>query len=226
MVTIPGTLLQNRRALRLYHTIWASIGLEMEGVYFVQALNKARVMGIITPSVQSRFLYYTSDLPLAAGASLAKPMCLEELIPPFYAITRIFLLKCLMCDVCVRGGVAETTSSTDSTGYVEDAFMTSLETARLSEDDELSAELRPRVSSLGSNNSLGSNDIGDIGAGGGAVMGGTNKQQTKQHLKHFQNVVRAVARFKLSGSPASPTAEKETDNGSTEYARMDSASSS
>lgn len=97
MVTIPGTLLQNRRALRLYHTIWASVGLEMEGVYFVQALNKAKVMGIVSPMVKSRFLYYISDLPLAAGASLAKPMTPEELVPPLYAITRIFMIKCLEC---------------------------------------------------------------------------------------------------------------------------------
>lgn len=94
MVTIPGTLLQNRRTLRLYHSIWASIGLEMEGVYFVQALNKAKVMNIVSPAVQDRFLYYVSDLPLSAGASLARPMSMEELIPPLFAITRLFLVKC------------------------------------------------------------------------------------------------------------------------------------
>ena len=181
MVTIPGTLLQNRRALRLYHTIWASVGLEMEGVYFVQALNKATVMGIVHPTVQSRFLYYISDLPLSAGASLAKPMSLEELIPPLYAITRIFLLKCLQ-------------NNRNPSGDVNDSLATHLETARLSEDDELTNEIRSNVSTS-RKNSYASSD-GD-GAGGGY---GNKANNSKHHLKHFQNVCRAVARFKLAAS--------------------------
>jgi len=170
MVTIPGTLMQNRRALRLYHTIWASIGLEMEGVYFVQALEKAKVMGIVNPTVQSRFLYYISDLPMAAGASLAKPMTVAELIPPLYAISRTFLLKCLACSQC--SSLAAVDTPLDGVATVQ---------------EEEGDDLRPRTSTISSTSFDPSDD------------GSTSTGRANQKLKHFKNVCRAVARFQVSG---------------------------
>ena len=95
MITIPGTLMQNRRVLKLYRHIYGCVGLEMEGIYYEAAINKARMMGIVSPSIRSRFLYYISDLPLSVGTSLAKPMTLAELFPSLYGITRLFLVRCL-----------------------------------------------------------------------------------------------------------------------------------
>ena len=45
MITIPGTLMQNRRVLKLYRHIYRCVGLEMEAT-----INKARAMGIASPS--------------------------------------------------------------------------------------------------------------------------------------------------------------------------------
>ncbi len=97
VVTIPGTLLQNRRLLRFYKTIWTAIGIEMEGTYFEEALNQARVMGIISEDVRSRYLYFVSDTPLVGSeASLSANMTITEEIVPTYAITRILLQLVLM----------------------------------------------------------------------------------------------------------------------------------
>lgn len=92
MVTIPGTLMQNRRLLRFYSSIWSAVGIEMEGTYFEDALTQARLMGIINYDARSRYVYYTSDTPLkGSSSSLSLNMTQSEEVTPQYAITRLLL---------------------------------------------------------------------------------------------------------------------------------------
>jgi len=88
LLTVGGTLLQNRDMLQFYRRIWGCIGLEMEGIWYLRALLEAEELGVLRPSSRRRFLYYVSDLPLAAGQSLSERMGPREGIPPLYAITR------------------------------------------------------------------------------------------------------------------------------------------
>jgi len=54
-------------------------------------MEEARVMSFIPDDMQTRFLYYTSDLPLQAEENLSGSMRAIEGIPPLYAITREIL---------------------------------------------------------------------------------------------------------------------------------------
>lgn len=83
-----GTLLQNRDMLQFYRRIWGCIGLEMEGIWYLRALLESEELGVLRPGARRRFLYYVSDLPLAAGQGLSERMSPLEGIPPLYAITR------------------------------------------------------------------------------------------------------------------------------------------
>jgi hypothetical protein len=88
LLTVGGTLLQNRAMLHFYRRIWGCIGLEMEGIWYLRAVNEAEELGVLRPGARRRFLYYVSDLPLAAGMRLSERMSPHEGIPPLYAITR------------------------------------------------------------------------------------------------------------------------------------------
>lgn len=91
VLTVPGTLLQNRQLLWFYRRIWRCVGLEMEGSYFARKLISAIETGIVSPDVRSRFAYYISDVPLEPGENLSTSMSASEGIPPLYAITRAVL---------------------------------------------------------------------------------------------------------------------------------------
>lgn len=91
MLTVDGTLLQNRQMLNFYRQIWNVTGMEMEGTHYYRQVLESRELGVIRPDVSVRFLYYVSDLPLEAGASLAAPLGVREGVPPLYAITRHML---------------------------------------------------------------------------------------------------------------------------------------
>lgn len=91
VLTVAGTLLQNRVLLNFYKKIWGCVGLEMEGTYYLRELKKAMHLGVIPANIDMRFVYYISDVPLATGESLAGAMLPEEGIPPLYAITREIL---------------------------------------------------------------------------------------------------------------------------------------
>lgn len=91
MLTVPGTLLQNRRMLHFHRHIWRCIGLEMEGAFYLRPVLQSMDRGAIPTDVAFRFLYYTSDLPLRHDANLSSPMRAAEGIPPLYAITRELL---------------------------------------------------------------------------------------------------------------------------------------
>ena len=91
MLTVVGTLLQDRRMLGYYRHIWRCIGLEMEGAYYLRPILEAIRLGLLAPTVQARFLYYVSDLPLQQGEALSRAMTAAEGVPPLYAITREIL---------------------------------------------------------------------------------------------------------------------------------------
>ena len=91
MLTVDGTLLQNRQMLNFYRQIWNVVGIEMEGTHYYREILESQQLGVIEQDVAFRFLYYVSDLPLEANASLAAPLRASEGVPPLYAITRHIL---------------------------------------------------------------------------------------------------------------------------------------
>jgi len=88
LLTVGGTLLQNRAMLQFYRRIWGCVGLEMEGIWYLRAVLEAEELGVLRRDARRRFLYYVSDLPLEAGSSLSERLSPSEGIPPLYAITR------------------------------------------------------------------------------------------------------------------------------------------
>jgi hypothetical protein len=91
LLTVGGTLLQNRAMLQFYRRIWGCVGLEMEGIWYLRAVLEAEELGVLRRDARRRFLYYVSDLPLEAGSSLSERLSPSEGIPPLYAITREML---------------------------------------------------------------------------------------------------------------------------------------
>ncbi len=91
MLTVEGTLLQNRQMLSFYREIWDVIAMEMEGAHYFRQILEARQLGVISRDVRTRFLYYISDLPLDAHAGLTVPLAPVEGVPPLYAVTRSIL---------------------------------------------------------------------------------------------------------------------------------------
>jgi len=95
MLTVAGTLLQNRRMLYFYKHVWGCIGIEMEGAYYYRQVLESRRLGIVPEDVVLRFYYYVSDLPLDHASNLSSRMSALEGIPPLYAITREILTEVL-----------------------------------------------------------------------------------------------------------------------------------
>ena len=93
VLTVAGTLLQDRVMLHYYRRFWHCVGLEMEGSFFARQLASAVATGVVSPAIRSRFAYYVSDLPLMAGQSLSEPLSAEVGVPPLYAITRAILAR-------------------------------------------------------------------------------------------------------------------------------------
>ena len=91
LLTVAGTLLQNRMMLHFYRHIWGCVGLEMEGAFYYRQLLESMHLGVISKDVALRFLYYVSDLPLDASSTLSGRMNAIEGIPPLYAVTREIL---------------------------------------------------------------------------------------------------------------------------------------
>lgn len=88
MLTVDGTLLQNRDMLRFYRHIWSCVGMEMEGAYYYRQFREARSTGLIGEASVARFYYYVSDIPLEHSANLSARLLPHEGVPPLYAITR------------------------------------------------------------------------------------------------------------------------------------------
>ncbi len=93
VLTVAGTVLQNRTMLHFYSRLWGCVGLEMEGTWYAKRLLEARRLGVLRPDCKLRFAYYVSDLPLSHSENLSGSMTLHEGIPPLYAITREVLTR-------------------------------------------------------------------------------------------------------------------------------------
>jgi hypothetical protein len=91
VLTVTGTLLQNRQMLHFNRLIWGCVGLEMEGSHYLRHLVESVHRGAIPSDVALRFLYYVSDLPLQHDANLSARLRAVEGVPPLYAITREIL---------------------------------------------------------------------------------------------------------------------------------------
>lgn len=95
MLTVEGTLLQNRQMLSFYNEIWDVIAMEMEGAHYFRQILESRQLGVVAREVETRFLYYISDLPLAPHGGLSVPLAPVEGVPPLYAVTRLILNQIL-----------------------------------------------------------------------------------------------------------------------------------
>ncbi len=91
MLTVTGTLLQNRMMLNFYKHLWGCVGLEMEGSFYHRKLFESVELGVLSEDVTLRYLYYVSDLPLDHTSNLSGRMSPREGVPPLYAITREIL---------------------------------------------------------------------------------------------------------------------------------------
>ncbi|MDX1492559.1 MAG: cyclic nucleotide-binding domain-containing protein [Longimicrobiales bacterium] len=88
LLTVTGTLMQNRTMLHFNRHIWRCIGLEMEGACYLRHLVQSMNRGSVASDVDLRFIYYTSDLPLRHDANLSARLRAAEGVPPLYAATR------------------------------------------------------------------------------------------------------------------------------------------
>lgn len=88
MLTVMGTLLQNRTMLHFNRHIWRCVGLEMEGAWYLRHIEQSVSRGSVREDIRLRFLYYTSDLPLRHDSNLSARLRAVEGIPPLYATTR------------------------------------------------------------------------------------------------------------------------------------------
>ena len=98
VLTVAGTLLQDRPLLMFYKRIWRCVGLEMEGSFFARQLVAAVESGVVRPDVRSRFVYYVSDVPLKTGHNLSQGLHPSEGVPPLYAVTRAILSRILAAE--------------------------------------------------------------------------------------------------------------------------------
>lgn len=98
VLTVAGTLLQDRVLLWFYRRIWKCVGLEMEGSFFARQLISAMETGVVRSDVKARFLYYVSDVPLDPDETLSEALAPWEGVPPLYAVTRTVLTRILAAD--------------------------------------------------------------------------------------------------------------------------------
>ena len=97
MLTVAGTILQNKNLLTYYKHIEGCVGLEMEGCYFAQAIQQGIEQSLLKETVPTRFLYYVSDLPMDPNTNLAKEegnVSWDEGVPTMNIITEQCLKLC------------------------------------------------------------------------------------------------------------------------------------
>ena len=93
MLTVAGTFLQNRDALRYFRDRWHALGVEMEGTPYAKALEQARLRGRVGQDVAVGVAYYASDAPLS-GDFLSTPLGSAG-IGPVYAVSLAILRSIL-----------------------------------------------------------------------------------------------------------------------------------
>lgn len=95
VLTVPGTLLQDRNLLHFYQRLWSCVSLEMEGSYYAGQVNKYKKLAFLRDDLAMRFIYFVSDLPLHTDSNLSQAMRVDEGLPPLYATTRAVLQQIL-----------------------------------------------------------------------------------------------------------------------------------
>lgn len=96
MLCVAGTILQNTDLLRYYKYVNGCVGLEMEGYYYVQEVDKAMRSGLLGKDFLTRCFYYSSDLPLDPTQNLSmegENISWEEGVGSMLAIQRYILEK-------------------------------------------------------------------------------------------------------------------------------------
>ncbi len=88
MLTVKGTLMQNKLMYLFYQRMWDVVGIEMEGMYYHRQMLESIHTGLLDSSTRARFLYYVSDLPLDPSGNLSERLDASEGVPPLYTITR------------------------------------------------------------------------------------------------------------------------------------------
>lgn len=100
VLTVLGTLLQDKRLLQYYKMLMGCVSLEMEGSFYARELMRFKKAKLMSEDICMRFLYYLSDTPLSTDQTetLSKDLGLSEVIPPSYAVTRELLRLVLIDD--------------------------------------------------------------------------------------------------------------------------------
>lgn len=94
MLCVAGTILQNNDLLRYYKYVNGCVGLEMEGYFYVQEVDKAMRSGLLGKDFITRCFYYASDLPLDPTQNLSMEtgnISWEEGVGSMIAIQRYVL---------------------------------------------------------------------------------------------------------------------------------------
>jgi hypothetical protein len=101
VLTVVGTLLQDKKLLQYYKKLMGCKSIEMEGSFYAKEVMRFRKLGLLSENVHMRFMYYFSDTPLSTDQTetLSTDMGLSELIPPQYAVTRELLRLVLQHDM-------------------------------------------------------------------------------------------------------------------------------
>ena len=71
MLTVSGTILQNKDLLNFYKNVMGCIGLEMEGFYYCKEVENCIKHGLVRKNFVTRCFYYLSDLPLDPTQNLS-----------------------------------------------------------------------------------------------------------------------------------------------------------
>jgi len=96
VLTVAGTVLQDRNLLFFYKRLWDCVSLEMEGSFYAKEVTKFKRLKYLKDDVAMRFIYYVSDLPLDPDSNLSQPMTIEEGVTPLYGTTRAILEQILL----------------------------------------------------------------------------------------------------------------------------------
>jgi hypothetical protein len=101
VLTVLGTLLQDKKLLQYYKKLMGCKSIEMEGSFYAKEVMRFRKLKLLSDKVHMRFMYYFSDTPLSTDQTetLSKDMGLSEVIPPQYAVTRELLRLVLKHDM-------------------------------------------------------------------------------------------------------------------------------
>lgn len=94
MLTVAGTIVQNKDLLNFYKCVMGCVGLEMEGYFYAKEIESATKHLILSPNFITRCFYYISDLPLDPEQNLANEHGIvnwEEGVQTMNAIQRYIL---------------------------------------------------------------------------------------------------------------------------------------